>query len=371
MSVSFDIVIPSFRLLEQFIVPILDLPVPPGVDAKFYLVIDNPSLEISPAISKRIDNRKVFCYRNPENKGAALSRNKGIEMGSGEWILFLDDDIFVPTNLLNQYKLAVDQFPGEIGFIGLVNFPPASNTFTKSVVASGSMDIFAVANTKPDYAWGATANMMVTRQAVGDIRFSPLYPKAGGGEDVDFFLKIRNRFEWKNFKTLSAAAVDHPWWKGESADYKRPFRYGKGNAILAIRNPEFVYRDLFNTVELILILLILLVVSLLISLQWSLAIVITLIGIVLIDYIATAVQVIKRTGKFNPLILYHTMMLRLSFQLGTLVENITRNRWTGIAERFNDNGSTRKNHLFRFNTYKIVKWVLYPALAYFVWKYLG
>lgn len=368
MAVTIDIVIPSYRVNEAFILPVLDLSVPEGAVVRFYLVIDQPDLTIPKSVLQRADQQTVFCYQNPVNMGAALSRNKGMDMGDGDWILFLDDDIYVPPDLLFHYKEAIDKNPTEMGFIGLVNFPPASNDFTRAVVASGSMDIFAIALSKAEHAWGATANMMVSRKAVADVRFSEMYPKAGGGEDVDFFLRMRRNNQYRSFKTLPRAAVEHPWWKGRAADYQRPFRYGRGNTVLAIRNPEYVYRDLFNTVELGLILLILIPVFVLIHLTWALALLLILAGIIIIDFLATAVQVLKRTGEFNPRVLYYTSMIRLAFQSGVLAENIRRGRVNGITERFNDSGSLRKNHFFRFNSYKIVKWLLYPVLGWVIWQ---
>ena len=185
--------------------------------------------------------------------GAAETRNKGISAGTGDWILFLDDDVVVNKDLLEVYAEAIERYPLEIGFIGLINFPEPASVFTRAIKASGSMDIFSIALRKTSFAWGATANIIVKRNAIGDTKFSEIYPKSGGGEDVDFFLKIRQKNHYQNFRTLPGAVVLHPWWNNEKVDFKRPFRYGKGNSRLGDLNPEYTYYDFLNTPETLLI----------------------------------------------------------------------------------------------------------------------
>ena len=123
----------------------------------------------------------------------------GINAGSGDWILFLDDDIVAGRNLLQVYVDAIMQHNDETGFLGLIQFPQPTKSFTKAIKASGSMDIFSIAERKQSFAWGATANTMVRRNAIGNIRFSQLYPKAGGGEDVDFFFKSSKKKSLQKF----------------------------------------------------------------------------------------------------------------------------------------------------------------------------
>jgi hypothetical protein len=63
------------------------------------------------------------------------------------------------------------------------------------------------------------------------------------------------------------------------------------------------------------------------------------------------------------------ILLRLSHDAGMLWGNLSRGRLQGITERFNDNGSLRKLQFYRTNTYKLVKWVLYPLLAIWIWRF--
>ncbi len=369
MAVQIDVIIPSFRLEEHYLQPILSLKTPADTRIRFFLVADNPSLVPSPAIRELVDGQRVFLSINPQNMGAARTRNKAMEMGSAEWILFLDDDITVPDNLLEIYSEAIHRFPEEIGFIGLVNMPPPTKAFSHAIVASGSMDIFKIAKDLKSFAWGATANMMISRKAMGDVRFSEIYPKAGGGEDVDFFMNIRERNGYKNFKSLPEAAVEHPWWNSEASNFKRPFRYGMGNSRLPQRNPRYAYRDLPNTIETVFLSLIAGIVIAFVQPSLLPAVGLFIAGVALIEVLAGAVQAAKRRAKPGIRVYFYFLLLRLTQEAGMLWGNLSRLRFHGITERFNYNGSSRKVQFYRTNTYKLVKWVLYPLLAIWIWRF--
>ncbi|MEB2777508.1 glycosyltransferase family 2 protein [Algoriphagus sp. D3-2-R+10] len=52
---------------------------------------------------------RIHLYKNPNNLGAALSRNKGIEIAQGRFIAFLDsDDLWEPNKLEVQVKFMLE-----------------------------------------------------------------------------------------------------------------------------------------------------------------------------------------------------------------------------------------------------------------------
>lgn len=73
------------------------------------LVIDDGSKDQSKAIAERwakTDSR-IRAISNPQNIGVSKTRNRGIDMASGEWIAFLDsDDVWESEKLTKQLKLA-------------------------------------------------------------------------------------------------------------------------------------------------------------------------------------------------------------------------------------------------------------------------
>lgn len=366
MLSSIDIVIPSYRLDERYILPILNLKRPANILLKFYLVVDNPRLTVSKAIADRVDNISVFLLMNHYNLGPALTRNRGIESSRGDWILFLDDDVQADEQLLVTYTNALNKFDSEIGFIGLVNMPQPLNYFTRIVKLSHAMGVFEIALHKKNYAWGATANLLISRQAIGDIRFSDIYlsekfPKTGGGEEVDFFLRVRASNGFKNYKCLPEASVTHPWWNNGRPGFTRFYKYGIGNSHLAQRNPQYAWYDFLNTTETLLVLVVALLLAIIVYLKIAVGIAVFIAGTLLIEFIITNLRLYRDEGKFLVAESFGVMYLRNLYEAGILIGNLSRFRLIGIGERFNYDGSTKKTH-FRFNRYKIIKLVLYALV---------
>lgn len=368
MNTSIDIVIPSFRLEEQYILPILQLKRPAGARVRTYLVVDNPAVQPSPAIQALVDNESIFLHINPENRGAAITRNTGMEAGSGDWVLFLDDDIIVQEDLLEVYTAAALAHPSEAGFLGLITFPAPVADFTKAIEASGSMDIFRISLDRTSFAWGATANIMVKRSAIGDVRFSTAYPKSGGGEDVDFFINVRERNDYQNFRSLPTAAVEHPWWNNDKVSYKRPYRYGIGNSWLPKLNPRYAYYDLLNTPETLLLAVIAGAVACVAQLACIKSMLLLVAGILVVELIASSVQVFKRRGFTSLKICYYVTALRIAHDAGMLVGILKRGEWWRMGQRFHYDGAINKIYFYRSNTYRIIKWVSYPLLWWMVWR---
>ncbi|MFD0763434.1 glycosyltransferase family 2 protein [Mucilaginibacter lutimaris] len=367
MSVSIDVIIPSYRLNPATLLPILNLKIPSGALVKFYLIADNPSIKPDEAILQLVDNQTVFLLINEQNIGASATRNRGIEAGAASWILFLDDDISVNNNLLTTYVNAIKGWPYETGFIGVVLMPPEPTLFAKAVSVNGSMGIFTVAQQKPDFAWGATANIMVNRKAVGNIRFSDAYPKTGGGEEVEFFLRVRQNNKFKNYKSLPAAEVTHPWWGDGSTDFLRFYRYGKGNSYLAQRNNTYRWYDFLNTPETLLISLIGLICTL--HQRLHMAVFFFLIATIIIEYIVNIVRVHRSIKKFAPVLSIYVMLLRNIYETGILLGNISRGRLQGLGERFNYEGGIKQHH-FRTNRFKIIKLLLYAIAMFLIYRFV-
>jgi GT2 family glycosyltransferase len=359
---NIDIIIPSYRADEKYLLPIFNMEVPCNCSIRFFLVIDNPHATLSQNIRALSQNPDIDIIINEKNLGASQTRNVGINAGNGEYILFLDDDITVKPDLLKIYHQAILDFPDETGFIGLVTFPPPNTAYTKAVLASGSGGIFNIALQKPSFAWGATANIMIKRSAMGAVRFSPLFPKAGGGEDVDFFLRIREINHFRDLKTLPQAQVWHPWWQHGKANLERPFRYGQGTALLKILHPQYTRYDFLSTPETLLVALIFYFFCLIFQSRLATPLGIFIVGIVVTEIITNLVNGLRSKNKISMPALFQVLLLKVSFDAGVLWVNISRKTFKGICKRFNDNGSFKKDHFIRFNRYKITKVILYVAL---------
>ena len=91
-------------------------------------------------------------------------------------------------------------------------------------------------------SWGTTSNLMVRRNAMKGNRFSKAFPKHGGGEDIDFCLRVVTSSE-KRFRTVPDAQVRHPWWAMAGRSYTRFFRWAVGDSSLVRLHPQYMYWD--------------------------------------------------------------------------------------------------------------------------------
>ena len=100
----------------------------------------------------------------------------------------------------------------------------------------------------PHMSWGTTSNLMVRRSAIGGIRFSEAFPRHGGGEDIDFCLRVVAG-NGKRFRTVPNAQVRHPWWRKAGRSYTRFFRWAVGDSQLVRLHPQYMYRDVPSMTE--------------------------------------------------------------------------------------------------------------------------
>ena len=243
--ISIDVVIPSIRLDPDGVIDSLRMDVPRGIDLCYYIVSDNPAME--PREFEYM-GRPVRVIVNEDNLGASLSRNVGMDAGSGTYVLFIDDDVDVPPGILGAYLAAIEEDPDAPGYVGPTTFPDPINPFTRGIRKSGMLHFFGRPESSQAMAWGTTSNLMVRRSAADGVRFSAVFPRHGGGEDIDFCLRIAERTgRW--FKTVPAARVRHPWWRGGGRSYARFFRWSLGDSRLPRLHPKYAYRDVPNMSE--------------------------------------------------------------------------------------------------------------------------
>lgn len=89
------------------------------------------------------------------------------------------------------------------------------------------------------------------------LHFRENWEKTGGGEDIDFFLRLR---DIGPVVGVPEAAVTHPWWTNGRRSYWHFHMWGKGDGRLQKLYPENTYRSCFNVVETLLLVMIVLLV---------------------------------------------------------------------------------------------------------------
>lgn len=354
-----DIVVPIVRLDYEKLQSIADLRVPDGTEVHCYFVIDKPEasyidLGLAP------DDKVVTVIRNDTNLGAHLSRNRGFEAGSGDYVLFLDDDVKAPPNLLQTYLDSIKKSHDSPGYVGSVKFPPSFNSFTQAAVASDILTFWDITEKTPHLAWGITANLMVKRSAVGDIRFSPRFPKKGGGEDVDFCLRIvRESGTW--FTSVPAAVVTHSWWGQGAHQYRRFARWAYGDSSLPTLHPAYKFRNAPNMIESAFVSNLLGVLALVFlgkSLTWFFA---WLSAALILELLMDGLRMRLQGKNQTPLVSIQATFIRLSNDLGRIAGHLKCLHFLGITERF-DYFLTGE-HIRYERTVSFSKFIVYTTIA--------
>lgn len=331
MVTKIDIVVPTLRLDLKRIVKIINLPVPSGMTVNYFIIVDRDIKESKEFIMRLADAKGVTIITNGRTLGGHESRNKGFEQGSAEYVLFLDDDVIPDSRLLKSYKRAIDENSAAIGFVGITKFPHPVNSSTNGVVASDILTFWDIAKTRPRVAWGVTANLLVKRDAVSHTRFLTFFPKGGGGEDVDFCLRIVERsVKW--FVSVPDAFVVHPWWGSGSRQFRRFARWAFGDSRLPSLHPKFRFRNAPNLVESLILGSILLGGLSLIGFLPANVLPTWIVSVIVLEFLSEAVRLQHRQITFVTSI--EATLVRLSNDLGRLLGNLSRGHITGFTERF-------------------------------------
>lgn len=228
-GIVIDIVIPSYRTNnDKFLKRLVSLRASINVYIKFWIVVDNPNPCHLRSVQQFVDNLNSKqlsvegnCYINvlhySSNRGASYARNFGYNFSTADWIIFLDDDVIPDKNLLDVYAGGIRRYPGAKVFVGLTELPKSSNIWTQMLCACNVGYFYSIAKQTVHPSWGVTANLMVRGSRYNStIQFKEVYPKTGGGEDIDFVYQFK---QWYNDKRggrvtvgIPEAKVLHPWW---------------------------------------------------------------------------------------------------------------------------------------------------------------
>ena len=272
-----DVVVPTYRVKIEYLECICSLEIPPDMGTTFIIIVDNPkallraakclsgdprcaSLDFASSIlekhlthkSSNVNNIRVRC--NQINQGASFSRNRGIDESSAEFTLFLDDDVRPEANLMDVYCESLKKYINDTtvqGIVGMVKFPRRTDLSLKhaGVLMSYLTFMFEISS-NPTYkepAWGVTANLLVRRTTV---RFDMDYAKTGGGEDVDFCLRLHQLRASSRLVACPDAVVHHEFWDGSFLDLSTHFfSWAIGDSALFTRFPCHCYRSWPNAAE--------------------------------------------------------------------------------------------------------------------------
>lgn len=171
-SLPISVVIPTYRRPE-LLTRCLDSLSRQQVDGEFEIVVvdDGSGDETSAVLDHWSDQLTALrAFEQPENRGPAAARNRGFREARGELILFLDDDIVAPPDLVQRHlDTHAERNDPSLGILGRVEWEPGLRVtpFMRWLDRSGlqfAYDTWLVAGpVDPPYAAFYTCNLSLSR----------------------------------------------------------------------------------------------------------------------------------------------------------------------------------------------------------------
>jgi len=365
--ISLDIIIPTYRLQSEYLIAIVQMEIPIEANVRFLIISDNPDGKIPDDFLLFVDNEKVILIKNRENYGVSHTRNIGIDNSTAEWILFLDDDVKPPKDLLMNYILAIKERPNEVGFFGEVLFPAPVNSFTKGICAGDILGGFSIGKYRKHSKCAPTANVLVKRSAIGDVRFLEIYDKKGACEEADFFLRIYGNTK-QELQCLNNTPVYHDWWNRGKRSYERFVRINGGAAILMEKFPEYAFYTFPNIIECLFIGLPVILVSCF-YIDNFLPLICVLIGIIAGEIAIEFLRLLKNKGFSASKYIIEVVLVRAAIDFGRLRQQVKQltiskgfsKRWDFYCDGKNNNYQRFWAGL-KFGTYFLIFLALYTLL---------
>ena len=171
-----SVVIPCFNaedVLERALLSVLGQDVP-GIRI---IVVDDASTDGSAAVAERWarDHAAIVAVRQPENRGAAAARNRGLALATGAFVCFLDSDDEMLAGFLARTLDVLGHLPHVASVSTGVDFVGASRDLDP-------MRYTALVNSGP-------SNVVVRRavaQLIGGFPESSTFRGESAGEDIVF-----------------------------------------------------------------------------------------------------------------------------------------------------------------------------------------
>lgn len=127
----------------------------------------------------------------------------------------MDDDVIPDPNILDAYAGTIRRYPEGKVFVGMTELPDARNLWTETLRACNIGYFYGIAKRMVHPSWGVTANLMVRSSRYNStIQFKNIYPKTGGGEDIDFVYQFKKWYQSQGRLVtveVPEAKVQHPW----------------------------------------------------------------------------------------------------------------------------------------------------------------
>jgi glycosyltransferase involved in cell wall biosynthesis len=205
--------------------------------------LEYPQLEVIVVDDGSTDNTAEIARAHPRARlitlprsGLSVARNAGYSAARGELVAYIDADAYPSAEW--PWYLAFAATGEQVGGAGGPNLPPPGEPPPAQIVARTPGGPLPALRSPDRASHLPGCNMAFRREVLVDLGgFDPDLPSA---EDVDFQLRLATRGLELGYHP--AAFVWHHRRPGVRTYLRQQYSYGRGQTLLALRNPEYFHR---------------------------------------------------------------------------------------------------------------------------------
>jgi LPS sulfotransferase NodH len=242
-----DIIVPTFRCDFAVLELLCSLDCERPASVHTTIVVDRPdaaNLDQILELASYQPDRTVRIHVMEKNVGAGNARNAGLWQSFGDYAIFLDDDVTPSVGLVDAYLGAIERIPGAAAYVGMTQLPVPQSLVQQAMAACNICYFYGVAKEQKTPPWGITANLCVPSRT-SNVSFSKRYPKTGGGEDVDFCIRLQQESH-QTCVAVPCALVMHPYW---DKPFNQVFGWASGDVLCLDALPHSTFRAPPNWAE--------------------------------------------------------------------------------------------------------------------------
>lgn len=202
------------------------------------LIIDDSNKENKQIIAEAAS--KYNCTLVDKACSVSEKRNYGASIAKYDILLFLDSDVRVSPELINEYAKVFQTKKAQC-VVGALEFEGKKYWYWDVVKSTPFTKPFYMPKGMSELPWGCSCNIAIKKWLFDEIGGFSLDFKYPAGEDVDLGLRISNG---KHIKIYSApnATVYHSneTWRHYKEMKRRVSIYGKADLLLVEKHPKFV-----------------------------------------------------------------------------------------------------------------------------------
>lgn len=192
------------------------------------LVIDNSNSGSASALINKITPKfkfhsiKLYYFINPTGNSASEARNYGAQLSRGDIVIFLDDDVILNKNFINEILKVFENEKTAIGVQGIqTNIKPRiiSNIlrmlFFDYHLSKNKCNVFPCVTGNYPYElskiinskWLPGFNQAFRREIFNDFQFENIFRNYSDGEDFDLSYRIYKKYKNSLFITPNATLI--------------------------------------------------------------------------------------------------------------------------------------------------------------------